>query len=243
MTKLVWDQTATDSRYEAGVDRGVFYPSSGPGEVWNGLVSVQESPSDGEEKTRYIDGVKTRSRRKSGEFEGHIEAFTYPESLYDDVLSRRKQRGFGLSYRVMTGETYKVHLVYNVLLGAESHDYQFNEAAPFSWDFTTLPVHVAEMRPTAHIIVDSAIAYPETMAAFEDVIYGSDAADPRFPSPNEVLEIFEEHSILRIIDHGDGTWTATGPDEAITIFPDGTFEINWPSAVWISSDTYQLSSL
>lgn len=243
MTKLVWDQTANDSRYEAGVDRGVFYPSSGPGEVWNGLTSVQESPSDSEEKTRYIDGVKTRTRRKPGNFEGHIEAFTYPESFYEDVLSRRRPKTFGLSYRVMTGETYKIHLVYNILLGPENHDYQYDDTSPFSWDFTTLPIHIPEMRPTAHLVIDSAIAYPETMAAFEDAIYGSDAAEPRLPSPLEVLQIFEDNSILQIIDHGDGTWTAIGPDSVISMLDPTTFMIDYSTAVYIDADTYTIHSL
>lgn len=242
MTKLVWDQTATSS-YEAGVDRGVFYPSNGPGIVWNGLTSVQESPSGADEDTRYIDGVKTRTRRKNAEFAGTIEAFTYPEEMYEDVFSRRKQRGFGFSYRVMTGESYKVHLVYNVLLGPEKHDYQYEDNSTFSWDFTTKPVHIPGLRPSAHLVVDSAIAYPHTMQAFEDLIYGSDAAEARFPTPAEVLAIFEENAIVKVIDHGDGSWTITGPDDVLIVNPDGSFELTWPSAVWVDQEMYTVQSL
>lgn len=244
MTKLVWDQTATDGRYEAGVDRGVFYPSNGPGIVWNGLTSVQESPSGADESTRYIDGVKTRNGRKPSEFAGTIEAYSYPEKLYDDVLSRRKQQGFGFSYRVMTGESsYKIHLVYNVLLGPDNHEYQYEGDSTFSWDFTTKPVHVPYMRPTSHLVIDSSVAYPETIAALEDLLYGSDAAEAKFPTPADVLQLFEDHSILQIIDNGDGTWTAIGPADAITINTDGSFSISWPSAVWVDNDTYTIHSL
>lgn len=242
MTRLVWDQA--DNRYEAGVDRGVFYPLSGPGEVWNGLTSVQESPSDADERRRYIDGRPVRSRRRPGDFAGRIEAFTYPQSFHDHALIPRKRRNFGLSYRVMTGETtYKTHLVYNILLGSTSPVYDQEEHAPFSWDFTTTPVVIPGMKPCAHIIIDSSIAYPQTIAAFEEMIYGSDAAEARLPSPLEVLDIFEENSILRVIDHGDGSWTAIGPDDAISVFADGSFEINYPSAVWVSDDTYTIQSL
>lgn len=87
------------------------------------------------------------------------------------------------------------------------------------------------------------MAYPATVQAFEDVLYGTDSYSSRLPGPDEVLEIFEEHSILRVIDDGDGTYTVIGPDEAITMLDSTTYEINWPSAVWIDSDYYTLSSL
>lgn len=242
MTRLVWDQA--DNRYEAGVDRGVFYPLSGPGEVWNGLTAVQESPSDADERRRYIDGRSVRSRRRPGDFAGRIEAFTYPQSLHDHALIPRKQRNFGLSYRTMTGpDTYKTHLVYNILLGPTSGVYDQEEHTPFSWDFTTTPVVIPGMKPSAHIIVDTSIAYPQTVADFEAMLYGSDEFDAHLPTPTEVLEIFEENSILRIIDHGDGTWTAIGPDDVITMLDPTTFQIDYPTAVYISPDTYTIHSL
>jgi hypothetical protein len=81
------------------------------------------------------------------------------------------------------------------------------------------------------------------MEALEDVLYGTDDESPRLPSPEEVFEIFEENAILRIIDNGDGTWTAIGPDSAIEMLDSETFEITWPSAVYIDADTYTISSL
>lgn len=66
---------------------------------------------------------------------------------------------------------------------------------------------------------------------------------PRFPTLEELLDIFESGVILRITDHGDGTWTADGPDSAIQMLTESMFRITWPSAVYISADTYQISSL
>lgn len=241
MTKLVWDQGVRS--YEAGVDRGVFYPKNGSGEVWNGLTSVQESPSDSEQ-TRYIDGVLTRTGRRPGDFSGTIEAFTYPQSFHDNVLAQRVQRGFGLSYRVMTGDTYQIHLVYNLLLGPTSYAYdQQTDIDPFSWEFTTLPVRIEGMKPSAHFIVESSDAYSTTIEAVEGIIYGSDEADARLPTPNEILEVFEEHSILQIIDHGDGTWTAIGPDDVISMLDPTTFQIDYETAVYLDATTYTIHSL
>lgn len=240
MTRLVWDQA--QPRYEAGVDRGVFYPRSGPGIVWNGLVSVQESPSGADEKSRYIDGVRTRSGRKPGEFSGNIEAFTYPLEL-EDTFTRRRAPAFGLSYRTMTEKSYKIHLVYNVLLSPDSKVYEQENVEPFNWEFTTLPVAFSGRRASSHLIIEADAAYPELMEALEAVLYGDDANEGHLPLPNELIDIFEEHSILQIIDHGDGTWTAIGPDDVVSMLDPTTFQISWPSAVYINGWSYTVSSL
>jgi hypothetical protein len=241
MTKLVWDQAA-DRRYEAGLDRGVFYPRSGPGEVWNGLTSVQESPSDADERTRYLDGVRTRTRRKPGDFSGTIEAFTYPES-FQTLLDQRKPRGFDLSYRVKTADSYKIHLVYNILVSPTTHMYEQEDTIPFSWDFTTTPAPFPQARPTAHFVIEASDAYSWTLEALENVLYGDESTPPTMPSPLGILDIFEENSILQIIDHGDGTWTAIGPDDVVSMLDATTFQIDWPSAVYIDATSYTVRSL
>lgn len=63
------------------------------------------------------------------------------------------------------------------------------------------------------------------------------------PGMLEVVAMFENASLLKITDHGDGSWTAEGPDEAIQMLSPTEFEITWPSAVYLSSDTYRISSL
>ena len=242
MARLIWDQNA-HTKYELGVDRGVLYPASGLGEPWNGLVSVQENPTGGEDRKRYLDGVNVGSRRTATDFEGVLEAYTYPQSFHDDVLSQRRAKPFGLSYRTQTEDSYKLHIVYNVLLGTSGLVYDQDLGAPFSWNFTTLPIAVPLMRPTAHLVVEASIAYPETTLALENVLYGSDERVASLPDFAGILKIFEDNSILQIIDHGDGTWTASGPDEVVSMLDATTFQIDWPSAVYISSDTYTVHSL
>ena len=49
--------------------------------------------------------------------------------------------------------------------------------------------------------------------------------------------------LLGSADHGDGTWTAIGPPEAIKMVSPTEFEISWPSAKPIDGASYTISSL
>jgi len=236
---LIWDARA----YEQGLDRGVFYPKDGPGEAWNGLISVQEDSANEEVSSRYIDGVKTHLRRRVADFSGSIEAFTYPNSLHSDILTQTRRKSFGLSYRVRYNGGYKIHLIYNVDFPRGEISRKQSETDPFIWDFTTKPIVIPEAKLSAHLVIDTTDAYSSTLSDLEDVLYGTPAESARLPTPEEIFNIFEANSILRIIDHGDGTWTAIGPDSAIQMIDATTFQITWPSAVYIDAVSYDISSL
>lgn len=196
-----------------------------------------------DEQTRHIDGVKTHFRRRRGEFAGTLQAFTYPTSFYENVLTQKRRNSFGLSYRINSGDGHKIHLVYNALVSTTAFNYRHAEADSFSWSFTTKAIPIPGAKPSAHLIVNTNKAYLWTLTALEDLLYGSESGEPRLPSPEEVLDIFEVNSILRVTDHGDGTFTATGPDEVVQMLDETTFQINWPSAVYIDEVSYTLSSL
>ena len=238
MARLRW----ASRDHEIGVDRGVFYPKVGNGVPWNGLVEVAEI-SDVNEETIYVDGVPTYKYVTSREFSGIIEAFTYPDELYVDRLTQTRTEDFGLSYRVQKGSSYKLHLIYNAKIPRGEISHNQSEVEPFRWAFTTLPMVVPDARQSAHLVVEVDTAYSWTVAALEDILYGTPAAEARLPTPQEVFQVFEENSILQIIDHGDGTWTAIGPDEVVKLLDPTTFEITWPSAVYISADKYTVHSL
>lgn len=240
MSRLKWIGL---SDYEIGLDRGVFYPQNGPSEVWDGLTSVSESVEGFDEQVRYVDGVKTNYRRKIGYFAGTIEAFTYPDSFYEVVFVQRRAKVFGLSYRVLTADNYKIHIIYNVMIMPSSMDRQQDALEHFSWDFTTLPVPIPGGLKSAHFVVDASVANAATMAALEDILYGTASDTARLPSPEEILDLFEENAVLRVIDNGDGTFTAIGPDSVIQMLDPTTFQITWPSALYIDAVSYQLSSL
>jgi len=239
MTKIVWE---TPDDIEIGVDRGVLYPTIGPGVGWNGLTKVDEVPTT-EVKVRYLDGVRTRARRTRGEFSGSIEAFTYPDELYSNVLVQQRAQTFGMSYRVAAGEFYRLHLVYNVVLVPSDRNYVQQNPNAFRWDFTTLPIDMPNAARSAHLILDGTLAYPWVMADLEDILYGTDSTDPRLPEPQEVWDLVEAGSLLIVTDHGDGTFTIDGPDDAITMLTSTTFEVTWPSVINIDTNTYQISSL
>lgn len=244
MTRLSWD-TPGERLYEAGVDRGVLYPSGKPSVPWNGLLAVRERPGNQASNVRYFNGFKYHNRAVSDSFQGTIEALTYPDDFNGEL--------FGLCYRTLAGndlssDGYKLHLVYNATAEpSEERSYssigEKVEPVKFEWDFTTSPVVFPGTRPFAHLVVDATRAHSWVVEELETVLYGGPFTNPRLPLPAEVLEIFESGALLRVTDNGDGTWTATGPDEAIQMLDADTFEITWPSAVFIDEDTYTISSL
>lgn len=258
MTRLIWNESGS-RYYEYGVDRGVFYPPERNGVAWNGLISVREAPSGLGKSMRYFDGEKYYTETTGDSFSGTIDAFTYPEAFepYDGTDSRHlahqaTRRPFNLSYRThernaLDEEFYTLHLVYNVLVSPSSRNYARNDDAIepviFSWDFTTLPRHVPGAKPTAHMMLVAKKSYAWTLTDLEDVLYGKEGFDARFPTPEEVLGLVESNAILRIIDHGDGTWSAIGPDDVVQYLDETTFQIDWPSLSYLTEDTYRVSSL
>lgn len=240
MTRIAWDG---DRAIALGLDRGMFYPKSGPGVPWNGLSSVKEAPGEVSTKVRYLDGVKVSNRQSREEFSGTIEAFTYPTTFYETALIQARQTPFNLSYRCTIGEIEEIHLVYNVSISGTGVNHQQRETDKFSWPFTTKPVAIPLARPAAHLIIVSPEAYPWTVFDLENILYGSDSAPPRMPSPQEVWDIVEANSIVLVTDNGDGTFSVTGPDDVVFLTSSTTFEISWPSVVNIDVNTYRVSSL
>lgn len=255
MTRLIWGQRG-ERFYEAGVDRGVYYPMSGFGVPWSGLLAVTDAPIVSEESSAYFDGQKYRRTRVTDSFACTIEAFTYPDEFFTDAgvyFTGQRPKPFGFSYRTMVGndktglETYKIHLVYNAVAAPSAKSYSAMDntvqSTTFSWDISTTPINFSGAKPSAHLIVDSAVAYPENIEQLEAILYGTESEDPRLPLPDEVFGIFESNSIVKITDNGDGTFTAEGPDSAVYFTSPTEFEINWPSAVYVDAESYFVSSL
>lgn len=187
------------------------------GVAWNGLTSVSESPDGGDANDFYADDIKYLTLRGVENFGGTIEAYTYPDefaecdgsaSLVNGVsVGQQARKTFGFSYVTTIGNDtdldnhgYKIHLIYGASASPSERSYETINDSPepinFSWEFTTVPVNVTGFKPTSCIIVDSTKFPPQqngeknaTLAAFEDVLYGTDgtgATDPRLPLPDEV---------------------------------------------------------
>lgn len=258
MTRLTWNESGSRF-YEAGVDRGVLYPKDQPGVPWNGLVSVEEAPSGVEARPRYWDGIPYQDSRSGGSFTATISAFTYPrefeeyDGLSERIFTRQTRKSFGFAYRTKHGTDenpdhgYRIHLVYNAHATPSERAYSSLdtdiEAMLLSWEIETTPFAIAGLHPSAHLIVDSTAIYPWALASLEDILYGSELGPPRLPSPSEIVKLIEDASIVQITDNGDGTWTAEGPDDVVYLTDSTTFEIDWPSAVYIDDQSYSVSSL
>jgi hypothetical protein len=246
--RVTWDDV---KGYSQGVSKGVLYPENSPGVAWNGLTSITEK-GDNSPTSLYIDGQKYRNRSVDAPFAGNITAFTYPDEFDQCIgvssgVTTQPRVTFGLCYQVSN----EIHLVYNALAALSSAQFSTlsdqSNPVDFSWDFTTQPVKIPGGKPGSHLVIMTDYATPAAIAAIEAVLYGSDTNDPSLPDPETVIGIFEANATLIITDNGDGTWTATGPATVITMLDadtdDITFDINWPSAVFIDDDSYTISSL
>lgn len=266
MAKITWGDPGKRV-FEVGVDRGVLFPYDGPGVAWSGLISVNETPSGGEERPFYIDGIKYQNRGGPEEFSGTIEAYTYPEefaacdgtaSLDDGLFATQQYRQpFAFSYRSKVGNDiagvdhgYKIHIVYNaratptdrnnVSIGDQA------EAQTFSWGFTTIPERIPGIRPTAHLVIDSTKTNPEVLGAIEAILYGSESSEAELPTPTDILEIYlvggtVEPFIVNTPD-GEGIFTVTGPDFRVLQLDVDHFQLDNDTVIDHGDGTYTASS-
>jgi hypothetical protein len=152
-----------------------------------------------------------------------------------------------LSYRTGIGEEdYKLHLLYNLVITPDTITYasvaQDPNLTTFSWEISATPQSLAAHRPTAHIILDSAQIDPRILAVVESALYGSSTDDPKLPTFDELLAILFDLIGITITDNGDGTWTATGPDDLITMVDPTTFSIDGANVIYLDSTKYQIST-
>lgn len=252
MSRLLWNSTG-ENPFEAGVDLGVLYFKDSPGLEWPGLVNVVEDTDSTEDISIYINGDKILRRRGIGHFTGKVQALYYPEDAEPYLESYTLPNSFGMSYRTLKGsdpDDYEIHIIYNALAFPETVNNQTitSTTTPisFSWTISTVPVNIPGYFPGAHFKIDSKITYPWLLTQLEDILYGTDTENARLPNLLELLTLFEDASILKITDNGDGTWTAeTRPeyDAMISIFGDQTFSIDTPSTYYITPELYSITSL
>ena len=208
---LTWDETG-NKLYETGVDRGVLYPMGqsgyGDGVAWNGLTTVTETPSGAEATKLYADNIKYLEIRSAEEFGGTIEAYTYPDewaecdgsaALVAGVYAGQQPRKvFGLCYRTVLGNDvdldkhgYKLHIVYGCTASPSERSYatinDSPEAITFSWEFSSVPVNVADHKPVSCITIDSTKVDSTKLGNLEKILYGSTEANARLPLPAEIV--------------------------------------------------------
>ena len=213
--RLVWDAVG-ERLFETGVKQCVLYPidkvsgTYNKGVAWNGVTSVSESPSGAEATDLYADDAKYLSLLSAETFGCTVEAYTYPEEfeacdgtaqLTPGVTIGQQARSvFGLCYRTTVGNDvdgndhgYKLHIIYGCKATPSEKSYSSindsPEAITFSWTVNTTPVSVEGFKPTASLVIDSTKVDKAKLSKLEDVLYGSESADPRLPLPNEIVTI------------------------------------------------------
>ena len=233
MARLIFDEVGKRF-YETGVDRCVLYLQDKTGDyplgvAWNGITEIQQNPSGAESNKQYADNIDYLNLISKETFGGSIASFTQPDewALCDGSvepvagirMGQQTRRSFGLSYRTLIGNDiegsdygYKIHLIYNAKATPSERSYSTMNDSPEalnpSWTIDTTPVNVPGYKPTSHIEIDSTKVDADKLAAFEDIILGSETSDPRLPSPAEVIAFFQEEP------------TPVNPLTALTVAPE-----------------------
>lgn len=217
MAQLTWDEQG-EKYYETGVDRGVLYPLAEnayeQGYAWNGLRSVNETPSGGEPTDLYANNAKYATLLSAEGLAITIGAYTYPdefmpcngqvtpEGVKGVALGQQTRQPFGFSYRTLIGNDtkgteagYKLHLVYNLLASpSEVSSETVNEspaASELSWECTSTPVACKGHKPVCSITIDSRTADPTKLAELEKALWGDEMTEARLPLPDEVLTMMK----------------------------------------------------
>lgn len=199
MAKLVWDEIGKHL-YETGTRMGVLYQQASNGTypngvAWNGLRSIEQTPSGGDETKLYADDIKYLGLRAAEDFGGTIGAYTYPDEWAECdgsaqvapgvSIMQQPRKAFGLCYRTVLGNDtefesygYKLHLVYNSTASPSSRSYETINDSPaaieFSWEFSSTPVNVTGYKSTACLELDSTKVAADKLQALEAILYGSD---------------------------------------------------------------------
>ena len=217
MSKLVWDKVG-ERYFETGVDHGVLFTYNASqnkyntGVAWNGLTSVDQSPSGAEANPQYADNIKYVELRSAEDFGATIECFTYPkefeacdghaELANGIIIGQQARQMFAMAYRTRIGNDteldnhgYKLHVVYGATVSPSSKNYQTVNDNPelvnFSYELTTVPVEVAGYRPTAHLEIDSRYCDADVLKTIEESLFGSETKDSTLLMPAGILALID----------------------------------------------------
>ena len=238
-----WDHNK-DKLYHTGISKGVLYL----GDVvvpWNGITGMDES-GQGAGTVLYRDGIIYYADVEPGDYTGSLKAYFWPDEFSEALgmpeiapgfnIDHQRPKQFGFTYRTlvgsgMTGDKfgYQIHLVYNAVasIGGRSRKTRTNipEMVEFSFDIVATPVTVKGYRPSAHFIIDTRNLAPGMLEVLEEMLYGGQAYDAHLPHPEVIYDMLKFGSAITFVDHGDGTWTASGSSLNLIDNGDGTWQI------------------
>jgi len=206
---LKWDEIG-EHFYETGIERVVAYPAvnptSGgdpysPGEAWNGVTGVTQSPSGAEPTKLYANNAQYLNLMSVETLGLTLTAYTAPDSFdaYDGKaeiapgvkIGQQSRKTFGLSYLTKIGNDTDgqdhgetLHLVYGCMASPSEKAFktinESPEAPELSWSITTTPVAVEGHQKTSYLEVSSLTCDSAKFAALKAILYGTAAveADP-----------------------------------------------------------------
>ncbi len=262
MPKIEWDQPS-DRIYEVGLDHGVLYLENDEVVPWNGLVSVVHEVGSQSTEPVFFDGRKIGDIQNRGSLSVGIKALTYPDAFapYCGVvepeqgllLPGQHKKSFSMTYRTLIGDGavdlelgYRIHILYNLTATLDSvSNVSIGDSVDpiaFEWAATTKEEILEGYSPTAYVIADSRYLSEGALEYLNYMLYGSVDSSPFLPDLTSLVEILDNSFIISIVDNGDGTWTASGPDERITRPTANTFQITDVDATYLDADTYEVSS-
>lgn len=239
--KIQWDASG-EHKYETGVDHAVLYPIDENGDysngyAWNGISSVNESPSGAEATPVWADNIKYLNLYSAEEFGATIEAYTYPdefaecdgsaESAPGVYIGQQSRKTFGLAYRSRIGndtmgDEYgeKIHLIYGAKASPSQRSYSTvndsPEAATMSWELTTTPIAVSGMKPTSLITIDSTKTDAAKFEQLKQILYGTPAHDT-IPAVYKVTEDSTYNSLVTYY-----TRSGAGTNESPYVYTEAT---------------------
>lgn len=242
MNRMLWDQIDL----QRGISSVVIFDEL-PVPV-GGVTGIE---LDGDPDTNfkgYYDGVPYRKRAHVNRLTGVLHVVTLPLIFHtesgpvsESPMARNKR--FNMCY--MEGSD-KLHILYQISFDSVYGSHETINADNDRLQEYELEFSVGGLRQDktnySHVLLD----FTETPTALKeqilDVVFGTPGNLARLPNPDKLLSMFEPHAIFVVVDHGDGTWTATGPDEYFTFGPNSYFEISTPTAHLFGTDKYTLSS-
>ena len=222
---LQWDKIG-ERLYETGVKQVVIYPQVNPtaggapyspGEAWNGVTGVTQSPSGAEPTKLYANNSQYLNLMSTETLGLTLTAYTYPDTFEacdgkaeiapGVKIGQQTRKSFGLSYITQIGNDTEgtdhgetIHLVYGCLASPSEKAHktinESPEAPEMSWSISTTPVAVAGgFKPTASLDIKSTDTTAEKFAALKAILYGTaaeggnEAVSARLPLPDEVATL------------------------------------------------------
>jgi len=217
MVKITWDkvterlyEAGTSKGVLSVINSGGV---NGPNEGWNGLIGVTVSPDGAEPNDLYANNGIYLTLRSKENTKGTIRAYMYPDGFAacdgsKEVIAgvhvkQQARSPFNLAWSTILGNDTKkeaygetIHLVWNATASPSERAYETMNADPdaieLSWDFEAAAIGLDDaefndIQPTAYVTVKSVETSPAFLTWLKDTLYGTELAEPSFPSLEEFL--------------------------------------------------------